>query len=120
MLCAAAYLPKVQQSGLGDFCGIVSIEGEVIYKFPITQRVPDTLLSPLAFSEDGTYAEVYVGRLVPTEDNPSVGEPREVLAWRYPNKLTRFPGPWKDKAPKNGAQAFDDLIQGFKVRKNQR
>jgi hypothetical protein len=117
LVCSNISLPKLQSVGLGDFCGIISIDGQVVFKFPVKQHVPDRMLQVLAVNNDGTYAEVFVGKLVPDEDGPVIAAPREILAWRYPNKLTRFPGPWANGEPKEPAKAFDDLLQGFKNRK---
>lgn len=118
LVCTNQSLPKIGSRGMDDFCGIISVEGKIIYQFPVRQHSPDKLLRPLAISEDGKYAEVWIGKLVSGEDHPVISEPREVLTWRYPNHLSRFAGPWENGRPKEPYKAFDDLLQGFKVRKS--
>jgi hypothetical protein len=120
LVCSAIWASKNSATGLDEFCGVVSASGDVIYKFPVKQHAPDAILHPLAISDDGSYAEVYLGRLVPGEDGPSPGSPREILAWRSPSKLTRLPGPWKNGEPREPALAFDQLLQGFKERKERK
>jgi hypothetical protein len=119
LVCTNLTRNKNGSGGVGDFCGIISASGDVVFKFPVSQRSPQQLLRVLGINGDGTYAEVFIGRLVPGEDGADISEPREILAWRAPNKFTRFPGPWKDGKPKDPAQAFDNLLQGFKEREKQ-
>lgn len=113
LVCSNITRPKIQNAGTGDFCGIISLTGDIVYRFPVAQRSPDRLLRVLGINGDGTYAEVFIGRLLPGEDGADIDAPREILAWRYPNKLTRFPGPWKDGMPKEPAKAFSELLGGF-------
>src|SRR5581483_637246 len=96
-----------------EFCGVLSDSGDVKYRFPIKQHVPDKILHPLAITADGSYAEVYIGQMVEGEDGTSPGAPREILAWPAPAKLTEFSGPWKNGEPKEPAVAFDELLRGF-------
>lgn len=120
LVCSNITRPKIQNAGTGDFCGIITLAGEIVYRFPVAQRSPDRLLRVLGINGDGTYAEVFIGRLTPGEDGADINEPREILAWRYPNKLTRFPGPWKDGAPQEPAKASAELIHGFGEREKKR
>ena len=117
LVCTAGWLPKTSGPGPSDFCGIVTAEGTVVYRFPFQQKSPTSILMPLAISEDGKYAEVWVGRIVQGEDGAAPGAPREVLAWRHPDRLSRFAGPWKSGEPDSPALSFDSLLQGFKERK---
>jgi hypothetical protein len=110
-------IPWVNKSGnIGDFCGIISVNGNIIYKFPFKQKPPKNLLSPLVMSEDGTYAAVIVGE----EDQDSEGEgylvdnPREIWTWQYPDKLQKYDGPWKKGEPKDAVRALQDMRKRFR------
>lgn len=102
-----------------DFCGIISLTGKVVFRFPVKQHSPDTLLRLVGINGSGSYAEVYVGRRIDGEDGPEVGEPREVLGWRYPNTLKKHPGPWNKGAPKDISAAYEEIRRGFMVREKQ-
>lgn len=117
LLCMIASEAPFSKKGMGDFCGVISSDGTILYRFPVKQHWPETLLKIIGISKDGAYAEVYVGRAIGGEDGPGAGEPREILAWREPNKLKRIPGPWHKGAPKDKFSAYENLRLGFKTRK---
>lgn len=85
---------------LDDFCGIVGLDGTVLYRFPISQHPPDTLAKPIFLDRDGT-AAVAVGREASyqSEDGSSsvVGGFREALIWKpgEPVNRRRFQRPMK-------------------------
>lgn len=89
------YYPWVNSAGqFDDFCGIVTFEGDEVYRFPFTQRLPDKLLEPLKIAPDGKWAAVMVGErktYMEGEQGYSVGYPSEVLIWEAPDRLKRIP-----------------------------
>lgn len=88
-------IPWVNESGqFADLTGIFSWDGELVYRFPIEQKVPGTLVREVARGADGKYYAIMIGeRVVSTdeESGPFVGKPREVWTWEYPDKVRKFP-----------------------------
>lgn len=81
-----------------DFCGVLSPEGNILYKFPFAQKRPDKLLEPIEVSPNGKRAVVaVVEETLDPDGRPTVGYPREVLVWEHPDKLKRYA---LDSAPK--------------------
>ena len=73
------------------FCGIVATSGKVIFKFPITQASPKSLLNPIGYSANRKKAGVYLGEMTAGGESLEVLNAREVLVWnRASNKLERF------------------------------
>lgn len=120
LICTAAWAAKSNSPGPDDFCGIVAYTGQTLFTFPIKQVAPSRILFPIGISSDGKYAEVYVGSLVDSEDGPAPGKPREILAWGYPDKLTKLDGPWKRGAPADGFSALEQMRIGFMERSKKR
>ncbi|MCX5786933.1 MAG: hypothetical protein NTX64_00260 [Elusimicrobia bacterium] len=116
LLICSNLLKEVVTSNGKDFCGIVSLEGKIVFEFPIRQRVPDRLLRPIGFESDGKYAAVFLGERVEGEDSPGIGKPREILIWEFPATLNRHPGPWKNGEPKEPHAAIADVIQKYRLR----
>lgn len=75
----------------GQFCGILSLNGDVVYEFPFAQVSPNKLLRALKMSPDESWAAVMIGEIVSGEDHPGIGKPREVWIWRKPNRLDKYP-----------------------------
>lgn len=105
---------KNDAGDIADFCGIVSVSGDTVYKFPFQQSRPKNLLSPIVISPDGNYAAVSIGEEVEGEDGKSVSKPREVWTWEHPATLKKHPGPWKSGEPKEPAKAFDEMRRKFR------
>jgi hypothetical protein len=86
-------MPWVNQSGEFDqFCGIVSMSGEIVYKFPLAQHIPDLLANPLGFSDDEKSGGIIIGEKVRADsEEPSniVGNPREIWIWHAPDRLDK-------------------------------
>ena len=118
LICTHPTLPRTSTQGIADFCGIASPEGEVLFKFPYEQHMPYDMLEIIGISKDGRYAEVFVGRLLPdlNDRRVQIVQPREILAWRYPNSLDRFDGPWSNGEPREKQKAMDALLKGFPAR----
>lgn len=83
-----------------DFCGVISKDGQVVYQFPVTQKIPDRLLSPVSIDAAGKKAIVMVGEMAETgpDSTPTVAYPREVLVWEAPAQFKRHS---VDSAPKD-------------------
>lgn len=89
------FYPWVNRSGeFADFCGIVGFDGNIVYKFPFSQMMPNKLLEPLKLSADGKWAAVMVGEkktYMEGENGFSIGYPSEVLVWEAPDKFKKIP-----------------------------
>ena len=74
------------QGKIDQLCAVLSLDGNIIYQFPVVQKLPGTLLAPLGITADGKKAAVMLGGKAEetSEDGPIslVGNPREVLIWR--------------------------------------
>lgn len=79
---------------MDQFCGIVSVAGDVIYTFPITQKIPGPLAYPLGISADGKRAGIMIGEKLSSEgedgESVAVGKPRQVWVWEHPAKLKKI------------------------------
>lgn len=119
LICTHPARPRLSREGLVDFCGILSLDGKVVYQFPIEQRYPEDMLQIIDMTDDGQYAEVYLGKSVPTLDDRrfQISEPRLILAWWYPNRLVRYPGPWAKGQPADARHAFESVFRDFARRK---
>ena len=119
LVCTHPARPRLSREGLVDFCGILSLDGKVVYQFPVEQRYPEDMLQIIGMTEDGQYAEVYLGKSVPTLDDRrfQISEPRLILAWWYPNRLVRYPGPWAKGKPADARHAFESVFRNFARRK---
>lgn len=117
LVCSDIAVSPAGSLGEQGFCGVISVAGEILVRFPVIQRYPGTILRPLGLSMDGTYAEVWVGHMEDGDEGPGPTAPREVIAWRFPNQIIRSPGPWKSGKPKDPVAAFESLRTGFKLRK---
>lgn len=79
-----------------QFCGIVSIAGDIIYQFPVLQSVSDRLAQPLLVTADGKKAGLVIGK-IKTDDADcgyeSVGDYSEVMIWNSTDSLKKYTGP---------------------------
>lgn len=116
LVCTDALLPGTKGRDYDDFCGIVSVEGKVLFRFPVKQERPKSLLKPTGMTPDGLHAEVVVGEEAAGEDRPQITKPREILVWDFPDKLQRLPGPWAKGAPKSPSLDWSDVRRGFQER----
>ncbi len=86
-----------------DFCGAVGFDGEVIYKLPVKQHVPDTVVLVGHANRDGSSIEMQIGTVVhemvdaehsvdaaPGEVAFTFGDPRHRLIYTYPDKIESF------------------------------
>lgn len=75
---------------LDDFCGVVSMDGQVVWKLNYRQAVPDRLLHAVDMLPDGNRALIFSGaKVAGTEGTESVGNPQELFIWEYPDKVKR-------------------------------
>lgn len=82
---------KNRKGRYGDFCGIISIDGEIVFKFRYNQQSPGKLMRPLLISNDRRHAAIIIGERVEDPDGEGVyvGKPREVWVWDYPRSVTK-------------------------------
>lgn len=73
------------------FCGVLGLDGTVLYKFPFTPSYPKSLMKVLAIAEDESWAAVMIGEVVEGEDRRGIGKPREVWVWRSSGQLEKYP-----------------------------
>lgn len=116
MLICTDMLKGTYPAGVGDFCGVIALDGSTVYKFPVTQKVPGQLLRPIGIDPDGNYAAVFLGERVEGEDSPAIGKPREILVWEFPSKFRREAGPWKEGKPSNPAEAMAEVMLRYRAR----
>jgi len=119
LICTHPSSPKASRRGVEDFCGVVDLDGNVVYRFPFEQHVPNDMLQIIGMSDDGQYAEVFLGKYLPSPDDRrfQVAQPREILAWWYPNRVVRYPGPWANGDPKDFRKAYASVFREFGARK---
>lgn len=80
-------MPWVNQKGqIDQICSVISLSGDVIFNFPIKQKLPGPLAEPLGITSDGKKAAVMIGEKVESDEEDGVmtsaGHSREVLVWR--------------------------------------
>lgn len=77
------------------FCGIISLSGDVVYQFKITENPPTRVISPIGITFDGSRAAVMVGQKVSAEEGEGffVGRPSEVWIWQYPATVKKVAVP---------------------------
>lgn len=83
------------KKGLDQFCAVVSIEGEIVFEFPIVQSIPALVAMPIGISEDGQKAAIVTGQRIQADSEDGafydIGSLKEVWVWNHPNRLTKFP-----------------------------
>ncbi|MDX6770243.1 MAG: hypothetical protein SF051_11980 [Elusimicrobiota bacterium] len=88
------FIPWVNQTGeIDQFCGLISLAGDIVFKFPLIQEAPGFLATHLGLSPDETEAAIVIGEKVTTDsDEPDnlVGNPREVWLWQFPGKIKKI------------------------------
>jgi hypothetical protein len=98
MIAAKGYsdgaMPWINTRGqYDDFCGVIAQTGEILFRFPSTQKAPDRLFEPLDTSEDGR-AAVLLGKITrgATDDGAyeRVGQYREIFLWEKSSGLRRI------------------------------
>lgn len=98
------------KGNIDQFCGILSLSGDVVYSFPIQQHLPNTLLLGIGITDDGKKAGVMVGQKTNWQGEDGevavVGKPREVLIWQEGLGLKRIP-------VENQNLTWVDLIKKF-------
>lgn len=83
-------LPDNPSGEHGQFCGLISMAGDVVFRFPITQSRPDRLALPLYLTGSGKRAAVGIGRLRRESTGcgyESVADIGEVWIWEHPDKV---------------------------------
>lgn len=96
-----------------NFCGVVALDGSVVYRFP-AQSEPNRMLRPIGIHPEGKQAEVMVGKKVllaagedGTEPQTVIDSPIEILKWR-PGKL--------EKVKPAKAASWSELQKDFRRR----
>lgn len=99
-----------KRGAIEQTCSILSIRGEPIFSFPVTQRVPDRLAAGIGMTKDGRKAAVMLGESVQLTGEygtkPVIGKPREVLVWEEGKPLRRV-------TIKDSNLTHNDLLQQF-------
>lgn len=84
-----------QKGAIDQMCSVLSLDGGLVFSFPVKQHAPDTLLSALDITGDGKKAGVMLGEKtsIQGEDGEElvVGKPREVLIWQEGSGLKKVP-----------------------------
>lgn len=76
-----------------DFCGIVSLDGNVLWKLDFKQSLPNNLLAPVDILPDGSKALIFLGSQAQGQEGAEyVADPRELFVWEYPDHLKKLPG----------------------------
>lgn len=76
---------------LDDFCGIVSMDGKIVWKIKYRQSIPDNLLQGVDMLPDGNRALIFSGSRRPgSEGGEFVGSPKDLFIWEYPDKLKKI------------------------------
>ncbi len=84
-----------QKGDIDQMCSVLSLDGNVVYSFPVKQHAPDTLLSGLDVTGDGKKAGVMLGEKTSLQGEEGeelvVGKPRAVLIWQEGQGLKKIP-----------------------------
>jgi hypothetical protein len=88
-------MPYINRAGeLKDFCGAISLAGEILFRSPTTATPPSRVLAPVGVAQDGRVA-IAVGSTVKAFDGDETaampGAFREVFIWRQGQELRRIP-----------------------------
>lgn len=83
---------------LDDFCGVISVSGSILYKFPIVQKYPDSILKTAAYRDGGNWVAVALGESVMAqagdESHPYAANFRKLFVWEGPGSTMKsFPIP---------------------------
>lgn len=93
---------------LPDFCGVLSLEGDVLFKLPVKQNPPTTIARAFDVAREGPTALFGIGEPAESsEGSVYIGNIREALIWEYPDKVDRFD-------PKNPNDGQRELLKRFK------
>lgn len=101
---------KNKKGSAEQACSVLSVTGNTVFSFPITQRLPDRLAAGLGMTADGKKAAIMLGEKTELKNEYGtesvIGKPREVLVWEEGKELRRIP-------ISNRSLTWNDLIQQF-------
>src|SRR5262249_4397591 len=88
-------MPWINRNGRFDqLCAVISLDGDIVFSFPLTQKLPQQLLTPIGITADGMKAAVMVGEQIQIDTGdgvePFVGKPREILLWEAARGLRKI------------------------------
>ncbi len=84
------------KADLKDFCGVLSLDGNIAYQLPMTQALPGPLFVVASTNSEGTSALIKIGKEIMRSDEdggqtiPEIGEFSQVIIWTYPDKIQKF------------------------------
>ncbi|MBI3548636.1 MAG: hypothetical protein HY078_06235 [Elusimicrobia bacterium] len=98
------------KGGVEQACEVLSLDGDRVFSFPITQQEPTQLAAPLGMTADGTKAAIMIGEKAqqasPYGKAVIISKPREVLVWTQASGLKRV-------KVANKSATWNDLIMQF-------
>ena len=76
-----------------QFCGAVSMDGDVIFRLPFKESYPDQLLKVLQLAKDGKTAVIGVGKAMgdPVDGDMEIVPSSEIVIWQYPDRTETIP-----------------------------
>lgn len=99
-----------KNAAIDQTCSILSLTGNTIFSFPVTQQLPGQLAAGLGMTTDGKKAAIMLGERVQLKSEYGtesiIGKPREVLVWEEGKALRRIP-------ISDRKLTWNDLIQQF-------
>lgn len=107
-----AAMPWINHKGaIEQACQVMSLDGDIVFSFPITQALPNSLVAPVGISADGKKAVVMVGEKtdLSTEYGPVslVGKPRMILVWEKDKALKKIKFPDSNVSRNELVQRFE-------------
>lgn len=98
------------KGSIDQTCDVLSLDGDRIFSFPITQQLPKQVAAPLGITADGMKAAIMIGEKTepstPYGKAAMIGKPREVLIWTQAGGIKRI-------KVTNKATSWNDLIIQF-------
>jgi hypothetical protein len=95
-----------------NFCGIISIDGNIIFQLPIKQETSNSVAEPFGLSENGKKAILGIGKVSECEETANcyiikAKDFREILIWDYPDKISKI-------SVSNPTSEVIELLQKYK------
>jgi hypothetical protein len=89
LVCTQQMAGLNSKGKVDDFCGIISVTGQIVYKFKVHQS-PQLIASASGMSRDGKQAQIIVGGVAYGDEGgpPFVAPVKQVILWTFPNKET--------------------------------
>lgn len=86
------YYWKNPKAEFENFCGVISLDGQIVFQLPYEPIPPSFLMRPFEILENEGEALWGVGEAIPSDEGgpPWIGNIRELVLWKHPDTVRRY------------------------------